>query len=140
MTSKRSTRRRLLFATHGAAFALAFLIAALMAAKASRTGTTVVDTLGFWVHRLPSSVAYSMGSQADARVTLQALLSSPQISPLADELRVIDRDIARSRLALLNGASRKQLRALCERSFPACPPAELDRWLAFVQRARKVKD
>ncbi len=143
--------RRRPWLTHGVVALATFGITTLVIQNGVRRQTAIHESMEMWPVSQAASLAYGWGSVADAQRLLEdlRLMAEHQSSvtpvgrvgkdPDFATLRKMDADMAKLRLALLEGAPREKLQELCAKATIRCTPHTLEGLIALLKKQRHVK-
>lgn len=148
MTDDFAPRRRP-WLTHGVAAAVAFAVTALTIEHGVERQTAILDSMEMQPISAAATLAYGWGSTEDAKRLLRALLvmaerGTPRAAPHSSKdpdfvmLRRMDADLAKFRLALLEGAPPDRLAELCSRATIRCTRQSLDGLITMLKKQRHV--
>lgn len=149
MTDDFAPRRRP-WLTHGLAAAVVFGVTALFIEHGVERQTAILDSMEMQPLSAAATLAYGWGSAEDAKKLLGALLvlaerGTPRAAPHSAKdpdfvlLRRMDADLARFRLALLDGAPPERFAELCSQATIRCTRHSLDGLLAMLKKQRHVR-
>jgi hypothetical protein len=148
VTSEFAPRRRP-WVTHGLIAAVVFGITTLVIRHAVERQSAILDSMEMQPISAAATLAYGWGSVADAKKLLAALLTMAEHGAVAAAphsskdpdfvmLRRMDADLARFRLALLEGAPAERLAELCAHATIRCTPRSLEGLVAMLKKQRHV--
>ncbi len=136
--------------SHGVAGLLVFAVTSLVISSAVRRQTAILDAMDLQPLSAAATLAYAWGSAEDARQLLGELAvmaergshSAPQERSGRDPdfalLRRMDADMAKLRLALLEGAPREKLQDICAKATIRCTPYTLEGLITMLKKQRHV--
>jgi hypothetical protein len=133
-------RKWKLFASHGAVFSVAAVVALIEFRDMENTSGYITDSLARQVQSLPASLSFAIGSRTDAIAMLDGYITALEQQNSTDRLVLTDLDLARFRRAAVANAPREELERLCAQSHKKCRPESIDRIVKALLCLRKVTD
>jgi len=141
--------RRRPWLTHGVAALVTFGITTLVIQNGVRRQTAILDSMEMQPTSAAATLAYAWGSAADAKQLLSRLLAlaerQSEVPPGRSgkdpdfvTLRRMDADMAKLRLALLEGSPHSTLANICAHATIRCTPYTLDGLIAMLTKQRHV--
>ena len=141
--------RRRPWLTHGVAALLTFGITSLVVQNGVRRQTAILDSMELQPAAAAAALAYAWGSASDAKLLLSRLVTlaerESEIPPGRSGkdpdfvmLRRMDADMAKLRLALVEGAPRSKLEGICARATIRCTPYTLEGLITMLKKQRQV--
>lgn len=135
--------------THGVVALGVFGITTLVIQSGVRRQTAILDSMEMQPVSAAASLAYAWGSTDDAKRLLAELLTLAEREsavppgrsgrdPDFVTLRRMDADMAKLRLAMLEGAPRSKLADICARTTIRCTPYTLESIISMLKRQRHV--
>jgi hypothetical protein len=111
--------------------------------------TAILDSMEMQPTSAAATLAYAWGSVEDAKLLLARLIALAEREsavppgrsgkdPDFVTLRRMDADMAKLRLALLEGSPRPKLAAICAHATIRCTPYTLDGLIAMLTKQRHV--
>jgi hypothetical protein len=141
--------RRRPWVTHGFVAAVVFGITTLVIRHAVERQAAILDSMDMQPISAAATLAYGWGSREDATRLLRVLLSMAErgsaVAPPHSSgdpdfvmLRRMDADLAKFRLALLEGAPAERLAELCAHATLRCTPRSLEGLVTMLKKQRHV--
>jgi uncharacterized caspase-like protein len=135
--------------SHGVVGLFVFGVTTLVIQSGVRRQTAILDSMEMQPISSAATLAYGWGSAEDARRLLADLLSLAERKsavppgrsgkdPDFVTLRRMDADMARLRLAMLEGAPRSKLQEICARTTIRCTPYTLEGIINMLKKQRHV--
>jgi len=135
--------------THGAVGLLVFGVTTLVIQSGVRRQTVILDSMEMQPVSAAATLAYAWGSAEDAKRLLAELLALAEREsavppgrsgrdPDFVTLRRMDADMAKLRLAMLEGAPRSKLAEICARTTIRCTPYTLEGIITMLKKQRHV--
>lgn len=141
--------RRRPWLTHGVAALVTFGITTLAIQRGVERQTAILDSMEMQPTSAAAALAYAWGNAADAKLLLSRLVALAEressIAPGRSgkdpdfvTLRRMDADMAKLRLALLEGSPRSKLADICAHATIRCTPYTLEGLIAMLAKQRHV--
>jgi len=135
--------------THGVVALAVFGVTTLVIQSGVRRQTAILDSMEMQPISAAATLAYAWGSAEDAKALLSELLAlaerEPPVPPERSgrdpdfvTLRRMDADMAKLRLAMLEGAPRSKLQDICARTTIRCTPYTLEGIINMLKKQRHV--
>ena len=127
-----------------------FAITALAIRSAAQRQTPILDSMELQPFAAAASLAYAWGSREDALSLERQVLAlaerrkgqppTPRSGndPDFETLRKMDADMAKLRVAVLEGAPRRTLENLCAAATIRCTPYTLEGLISMLKKQRRV--
>jgi hypothetical protein len=141
--------RRRPWLTHGVAALATFGVTALVIQSGVRRQTAILDSMEMQPVSAAAALAYAWGSSDDAKRLLSRVVALAEREPAVPPgrsgkdpdfvlLRRMDADMAKLRLALVEGAPRSQLEGICAGATIRCTPYTLEGLITMLKKQRHV--
>jgi hypothetical protein len=127
-----------------------FVVTALAIESAARRQTPILDSMEIQPFAAAAALAYAWGSAEDALALERQVIALAERrrgqppagrvgnDPDFDTLRKMDADMAKLRVALLEGAPRRTLENLCAAATIRCTPYTLEGLIGMLKKQRHV--
>jgi len=135
--------------THGLAALAVFGVTTLVIQSGIHRQTAILDSMEMQPVSAAATLAYGWGPAADAKRLLSELLALAERAsavppgrsgkdPDFVTLRRMDADMAKLRLAMLEGAPRSTLANICAKTTIRCTPYTLESIITMLKKQRHV--
>ena len=135
--------------THGVVGLAVFGVTTLVIQGGVRRQTAILDSMEMQPVSAAATLAYAWGSAEHAKRLLAELLALAEREsavppgrsgrdPDFVALRRMDADMAKLRLAMLEGAPRSKLEGICARTTIRCTPYTLEGIITMLKKQRRV--
>jgi len=141
--------RRRPWLTHGLVALATFGVTTLVIRHGVERQTAILDSMEMQPTSAAATLAYAWGSVDDAKLLLARLIALAEresavpsgrsgTAPDFVTLRRMDADMAKLRLALLEGSPHAKLASICAHATIRCTPYTLDGLIAMLTKQRHV--